>query len=138
MGKPIPYDIRVKIVKRVQAGEATQSVAEAFDLSNSGVRKIWKNFQKEGERAFETKYKNCGKSSSFSQEVRDAVAEIRDNDQGAYYVYSKLQLKYSHLDLPSTRTLNRWWVDAGTNRRKGRPSKEEKKIGAKLPTKLGK
>ena len=99
--------------------------------SESGIRKIWYGYQKEGKKIYENKYGNCGPKSDYRITVRAAIKEIRDNEQGAYYVHSKLKQKYPKLAIPSARTIQRWWVKEGTNRTKGRPREYEKKMESK-------
>jgi len=130
MGKPIPYETRVKIVARKKKGQTSKSIAAIFNLSLSGVNKIVRQYKKEGETAFQTRYANCGRASIYTKEVRTEVATIRDNNQGAYYVRSKM-VQRGDSSIPSARTMQRWWVQAQTNRTKGRPSDTEKKLGVK-------
>jgi len=138
MGKPLAYDVRVKIVARVKSGEDYQEIATDLGCSESGVKKIWYAYKKEGEAAFHTKYSNCGVSSPYGAEIREEVNQIRDNMQGGDYVHSKLVSANPDRDVPSARTLNKWWVEEGTNRKKGRPTKQEKKTGVRKRTKSGK
>lgn len=137
MAKPIPYETRVKIVARKKKGQSSKSIAAIFNLSLSGVNKIVRQYKKEGEIAFQTRYANCGRASIYTEQVRTEVATIRDNSQGAYYVRSKM-VQRGIISIPSTRTMQRWWVKAQTNRTKGRPSDSEKKLGVKSPTIPGK
>lgn len=138
MGKAIPYDNRVKIVERMQSGETAEDLSEELGYSVGGIKKIWYNFLKEGPDSFETKYSNCGIKPYYGKEIRGVVKEIRDNKQGGSYVRSKIIQKHPELEVPSERTLQRWWVSERTNRAKGRPVKKEKKDGAKRPMKDGK
>ena len=121
MGKAIPYDFRVKIIERIQEGESYHILAQEMGYSESGVKKIWYAFKKYGEASLCNKYKNCGRNPLYTTSVHDAIKEIRDNKQGGGYVRSKLEQKYPHLAIPSERTLQRWWVSAGTSNEKGRP-----------------
>lgn len=128
MGKAIPYDYRVKIVERMQKGETASELSREMGYSLSGIKKIWRLYQKEGDQAFYNKYSNCGQSKTYDASIQGYAKEIRDNMQGGYYVHSKLVQKYPDQKLPSARTLQRWWVKEGTNRKKGRPTDYEKKV----------
>lgn len=130
MGKAIPYDYRVKIVERIKSGQSYEETATEFGYSKSGIKKIWYTYKKEGSSSFIPKYANCGRSSPYNKDVRDKVSEIRDNQQGGSYVFSKLKANHPDLPTPSIRTLTRWWAKEQTNRPKGRPRDTEKKIGA--------
>ena len=138
MGKAIPFDYRKKIVKRIKQGEKAKNLAKEFGFSESGVKKIWYAYKKEGEKAYQTKYTNCGCHSIYDSSIRNTVAEVRDNMQGGAYVRSKLEQEYPDKQIPHERTLQRWWVQQGVNRQKGRPRDYEKKDGVKHPMKHGK
>ena len=138
MASFIPYDLRKLIVSRRQSGVTYESIQVEIGYSISGIRKIWYQYQKEGDSCFKTKYENCGSKSSYCQSVRDAVTIIRTGEQGAPFVYSMLKVKYPNLPRPHLRTIQRWWEKQQVNRPKGRPSESEKKSGLKTPMKLGK
>lgn len=128
MSKALSYAVRQKIVERRQKQQSYPQIAQALNCSVSGVKKIWYAYQKHGKTAFNTQYSNCGGHSIYGDVIREKVNDIRDNQQGSYYVHSKLVEKHPNLKRPSTRTLNRWWQKEGTNRQKGKPSSSEKKM----------
>lgn len=131
MGKSIPYDYRVKIVQRRKRGESAKSIAATIPYSLSAVNKLWARYQAQGELAFQTNYSNSGRTREYGKGLEDLVDEVRDNSQGANYVVCKLQQKHPEKKIPSTRTLQRRWLEQGTNLPQGRPAKDstEKKIG---------
>jgi len=133
MGVAIPYDIRRKIVERHESGESYGALSEAFGYSVSGVKKICRRWRLEGDSAFETKYSRRGRPKSFSEEFWKEVDQIRDNDQGASYVYSRLLMRYPAEACPSIRTIQRRWASQGSNRVQGRPSNSKKKMVRKAP-----
>ena len=124
MGKPIPYDYRVKIVERRKKGESAKFIASTIPYSLSAVNKIWARYQKKGEVAFQTQYSKCGRPKKYGKEYENLVTQIRDNSQGANYVVCKLHQYYPEKETPSARTLQRHWAEQGTSLSKGRPSKK--------------
>ncbi len=130
MGKPIPYDYRVKIVQRRKKGESAKSIAATIPYSLSAINKLWARYQTQGELAFQTNYNNSGRPREYGKEHEKLVEEVRDNSQGANYVVCKLQQKHPEKKIPSARTLQRRWLEQGTNLPKGRPDKDstEKKM----------
>jgi len=138
MGKAIPYAYRQKIVSRCKSGESYEDISTDLGYSKSAVRKLWYKYQREGESAFETNYSNCGRLSSYDEDVREKVNAIRDNGQGGTYVNSKFRIKHPNLVAPSARTLQNWWVKEQTNRKRGCPSPREKRDGVSRHTILGK
>ena len=138
MGKALSYAVREKIIFRREKGQSFKEISVNLGCSESGAKKIWYAYKKQGIPALSNNYSRCGGRSKFTQAVHDAVNEIRDNNQGATYVYSKLVKDYSHLSIPKARTLSRWWKKQGTNRQRGRPVSSEKKDGQNKPITLGK
>ena len=128
MGKPLSYDVRVKIVERRQSGESYKQIAEDLNASESGVKKIWYRYQKVGEAAYYPDYENCGRPVTYQVDTYERADSIRDNEQGAAYVHSKLLQKFPKQKTPSIRTLQRAWVKQGTQRPKGKPTDREKKV----------
>ena len=138
MGKALSYAVREKIIFRREKGQSFREISDSLGCSESGTKKIWYAYKKQGLTALSNNYSQCGGSSKFTQAVHEAVNEIRDNNQGASYVYSKLAKDYSHLTIPKARTLGRWWKKQGTNRQRGRPVSSEKKDGQEKLITLGK
>lgn len=138
MGKALSFAIREKIISERKKGQSFKDISISLGCSESGAKKIWYSYKKQGIEALNNNYSRCGRLSPFSESVHQAIDTIRDNNQGSYYVYSKLVKDYSHLDLPKARTLSRWWKTQGTNRKRGRPLSAEKKHGPKRLTILGK
>ncbi len=79
MGKAVAYELRCKIVKRKQSGDNTPFIAMELSISESVVKKIWKQYREEGERCLHTKYSNCGGVSRYDENFRSEVSRIRDN-----------------------------------------------------------
>jgi len=129
MAQPIPYDYRKLIVSRRKSGVTYQKISEELNYSISGIKKVWYQYQKEGEACFTSNYESCGRKSVHPQAVHDAIASIRTGEQGASFVYSMLHLKNPELERPHIRTIQRWWENQSTNRPKGQPTKAEKKNG---------
>lgn len=137
MPSPLAYDIRRQIIARRQAGERYAVIACAYGCSVSGVKKIWYAWQKDGEAALAPNYSKCGRPKDVSDDIWAAVDDIRDNMQGASYVYSRLLMRFPQDDCPSIRTIQRRWKAQSTNRKKGRPHDAEKKAGRKLHMRPG-
>lgn len=128
MGQAIPYDVRLKIVERKKLKHSNNDIASELGYSESGIKKIWYTYKKAGNECLKTKFSNCGRHSPYEKIIFSYIDEVRDNEQGAGYVRSKLVQKYPDLKLPHERTIQRWWVKSKTNRKRGKPSKKEKKM----------
>ncbi len=78
MGKPIPYDLRVKIVRDHESGRTQNAIAEEIGCSKDAVKKLLRQYRQKGEAALKADYSKCGKSSRhhFSAEIE---AEVMPN-----------------------------------------------------------
>ena len=128
MGKALSYAVREKIILLRKKGQSFKEISTKLGCSESGTKKIWYAFKEHGKTALKNNYSHFGRPSPYTQSVRDAVNKIRDNNQGATYVYSKLIKNHPDLTVPTARTLSRWWKKEGTNRQRGRPVSSEKKV----------
>lgn len=129
MGKPISYDYRCLIIKKKNQVQTFSSISQELGYSLSGVKKIWYAYQKEGESGLKLKYSNCGRPTIYDETVEKKVNKLRTGDQGASYIHSQYELKYSKEQAPSISTIQRMWQKEKTNRSKGRPTNREKKVG---------
>lgn len=129
MGKALSYAVREKIISRREKGQSFKEISISLGCSESGAKKIWYAYKKQGSAALMNNYDRCGRSSPFSQRVHDLINQLRDNNQGATYVYSKMVKNHPDMPAPKARTLSRWWKNEGTNRQRGRSVASEKKHG---------
>jgi len=124
MAHPIPYDYRKQIVKLRQSGKTYSFIASTLGYSLKSVKRIWYAYQERGEKALHTNYHNSGRKSIFSRSIRAQIIEIKDGDQGAPYVRSKLLLQNVSEAIPHERTIQRWWKQQGIERPKGNPKRK--------------
>jgi len=118
MGKPIPYDYRVKIVRDRESGKPFAQIAQEVGYSMSGVKKIWRQFKTQGESGLGFNYHKCGRRSPYDEKIHDLIDSIKDGDQGAPFVRSILAYQNPDLRIPHERTIQRWWKSKGANRPK--------------------
>ena len=80
MGKPIPYDLRVKIVRDHESGRTQNAIAEEIGCSKDAVKKLLRQYRQKGESALKADYSKCGKSSRhhFSAEIEAEVMRRKD------------------------------------------------------------
>lgn len=131
MGRAISYTKRQKIIERRLRGDIFSTIANDLGVSVPGVKKIWYAYQKKGAAALTTTYNNCGAKTRYPEKVRDLIDQLRDNQQGADYIVSKVEAKYPDIPCPSVRTLQRWWQAEGTSLARGRVATAKKKSGVK-------
>lgn len=118
MPKPIPHDIRLKIIRDRQAGQSFATIAHSTNYSISGVKKIWYQFKGKGLEGLQLGYHRCGRSSPFSDDMHQLISSVKDGDQGAPFIRSILEHNHPSLRIPHERTIQRWWKAKGENREK--------------------
>lgn len=127
MGQPIPYDIRVKIIRDRNAGHKLVAIAEETGYSLAGVKKIWRQYRQKGESALKADYSRCGKTprKHFSDAIEAEITRRKDGLAGAGYLYSVLREAHPEERIPSQRAIQRRWAKQGNPRspkRKGQSS----------------
>lgn len=118
MPKPIPHDIRLKIIRDRQAGQSFATIAHSTNYSISGVKKIWSQFKGKGLEGLQLGYHRCGRSSPFSDDMHRLISSVKEGDQGAPFIRSILEHNHPGLRIPHERTIQRWWKAKGENREK--------------------
>lgn len=118
MGKPIPYDLRLKIVRDHNSGLSYSAIASEIGYSKDAVKKILRQFRQKGELALKADYSKCGKSPrrNFSDEIEAEILRRKDDLAGAGYVHSVLGESQGAHRIPSSRTIQRRWAKAGNPR----------------------
>lgn len=123
MGKAIPYDLRVKIVRDFESGRTQKAIAEEIGYSKEAVKKLLGQYRRKGEGALKADYSKCGKTSRrhFTDEIEAEIMRRRDMLPGAGYVFSVLCEAHPDERIPTSRTIQRRWAAAGNPRAVGRP-----------------
>ena len=126
MAIPIPIEIRRKIIQLRQSGIPYSTIATQLSVSESGAKKIWSRYQREGAAGLSLRYENCGRKPVYDESLRSLVLSFDPQDHGGPYVRSVLQANYPLKRIPHERTIQRWWRSAGKqtvrNRAKPRPA----------------
>lgn len=115
MGKPIPFDLRVKIVRDHESGMSHQSIADALGISREGVKKLLRQYRQRGDSALRADYSRCGKMPRrcFSDEVEAEIERRRSGLAGAPYLHSVLGELHPEQRVPSVSTIQLRWRRAG-------------------------
>jgi hypothetical protein len=127
MGKAIPYDMRVKIIRDWQSGHSVLKIKGELGISETGIRGVIRRYEQFGEQGYQTDYHHCGKSQRhfYSEAIEAEVERRRLRGPGSYYVSSVLADQFQGQRTPSARTILRRWSAAGGNpRKKSRPAQK--------------
>lgn len=116
MPGPIENQIRETIVRRHQSGETLRSISEELKLSYETVKHLWQHWLKTGH--IEPNYERAKiRGTRQFQAIYGQVIQLkRDHPRwGAQLIQVELQ-KAGITALPSVRTIQRWFREAGVNR----------------------
>jgi len=116
MPRAIAYPIRQTIIQRHQAGQPLASIAKELQLSYRTVRSLWHRYCAAGENALVPNYDQCGSQQRrFPIAVQSAAETLKHQHPswGAGLIQLQLRKQFPSQPLPSWRTLQRWWQQAG-------------------------
>ena len=115
MPAAIAIEIRREILERHQGGDSLKTISQDLNMSYETVRKIWRHWRKYGKLT--ANYEQAKKRGTRRyQAVYEAALEMKREHPkwGAQLI--QLKLDETHEDIPSVRTLQRWFRQAGISR----------------------
>jgi len=116
MPSPIANSIRETIVKRRQKGESLRSISEELKLSYDTVKHLWHHWLKTGQIAPNYQQAKQRGTRQFQAVYEPAIQMKRDHPRwGAQLIQLELET-CGNTHLPSVRTLQRWFREAGVSR----------------------
>lgn len=116
MPRAIPYPIRQTIIQRHQAGQSLATIAQELQLNYRTVRSLWHRYCAAGQSALAPSYDQCGpQQRAFPITVQSAAQAFKHDHPrwGAGLIHLQLRKQFPDQPLPSWRTLQRWWKQAG-------------------------
>ena len=128
MPKPIPVAIRRQIVERHQGGEKLSQVAKELGMPYESVRNVWRLYRKEGRihpnfQASGRKGARCARKVYFAAVFLKALHPT----WGAGLIRQVIRERWPDLQVPSPRSLQRWFASKRPKGRKREPA--EARIG---------
>ena len=117
MPSPIGVEKRRELIKRHEAGETLRVISEDMQLSYNTVKKIWAHWRKY-EKVTPNYEQAKEKGTRRYRAVYDAALAMRQQHPrwGAPLIRVKLEQETLSEALPSVRTLQRWFRQAGMAR----------------------
>jgi Helix-turn-helix domain len=116
MPRAIPFAIRQTIIERRQTGHTLAAIAQEFQLSYRAVRTVWYRYRNDGDAGLQTNYAHCGAAQHrFPASLQEFACSLKRAHPrwGAGLIHLQLQKQFPAQPLPSWRTLQRWWRQAG-------------------------
>lgn len=128
MAQPMPMALRLLVVDEHLQGYSLAEIARTHKLSYSTVRACWHRFKKRGREGLAPDYSRCGRPGPRPEDRLYRAArylKFLHRRWGAPLIRLRLEQRYGPEDLPSLRTLQRWFKHAGlTQPRKQLPQPE--------------
>lgn len=109
---------RRKIISLYQQGWDTEDIAQHFDASVAGVRRIWQQYREEGRDC--AAYGNCGRKATLDDAGRQQLLQIAQQRPDAF-CHELAEEVQEKMGLRVTRqTIGRWLRELGITRKKSR------------------
>lgn len=127
MPAALGIEIRQEIVERRQQKQSFRAIAAEMNVSYDTVRGIWQHWQAHG--TLKPNYAACRHPGPRYDEAiyGEAIEMKRAHPRwGAMLIRLKLEDQYDGMDLPSVRTLQNWFRQAGVNRTPATQRKSQK------------
>lgn len=129
MAQPMPMALRLLVVEHHLQGHSLAEIARTNKLSYTTVRACWHRFKRRGREGLAPDYSRCGRPGPRPDDLIYRAAcylKFLHRRWGAPLIHLKLEQRYGQEDLPSVRTLQRWFKDAGlTQPRKQLPQPDQ-------------
>ncbi len=119
MAQPLPMALRLLVVEHHLQGHSLAEIARTNKLSYSTVRACWHRFKTHGRQGLAPDYSRCGRPGPRSDDLLYRAArylKFLHRCWGAPLIRLKLAQRYGQEDLPSVRTLQRWFKQEGLTR----------------------
>jgi len=112
MRRPIGFHIRLQMVKDCESGISYNQVAQKYNVRFNTVKTLHQRYLTHGQKGIQPHYQNCGKHlpSRDNLTYRSTCWLKRlHQDWGAQFIIIKIKERYPKMELPTARTLQRWF-----------------------------
>lgn len=109
---------RRKIIRLYQRGWETGEIAQVFDASLSGVRRVWQQFREQGRD--HAAYANCGRKHTLDENGKQQVLELARERPDAFCHELAEEVERRLGVRVSRQTIGRWLGQLGLTRKKSR------------------
>lgn len=121
---------RTEIIQRHQGGESLRSISDELTLSYNTVKKIWHHWEQTGK--VEPNYKKASQRGTRKYgAVYEAVIELKMAHPrwGGELILLELRKSGRYEQVPSVRSVQRWFQAAGIKRPKGERQPRAQAVG---------
>jgi hypothetical protein len=116
MGQPLSMNLRLLLVEQHLQGHSLAQIARTHQLSYATVRALWQRFEARGRDGLAPDYSRCGRPGPRRDDLLYRAArylKFLHRPWGAPLIRLKLEQRYGPENLPSVRTLQRWFKRDG-------------------------
>lgn len=127
--------IRQNILAHYKQGHSISRISRHFEVCRTTIYTLIRRYEKDGQTGLEPKYANCGKTRPSDQDfIFRAVRCLKTwhPGWGAEKILAEITLKRPKLDLPSERTVYRWFKWNKQTSARSKLPKEPKKWAEQL------
>jgi len=122
MGQATSMPERQKIVYLNEQGTSYSQLSKDFKVSYNTVRNLCLSYKEHGKAGLQPNYANCGnkgviRSNNFIHRCSIWLRRLHPS-WGADTIHAKLSERYPEQEMPDSRTIHRWFVDAGFVKKK--------------------
>lgn len=124
---------REEIIRRREAGQTFAEIARQMTMSYATVRNVWGHYQRTGR--IDPSYERCARRAVRKKPViyeRAVELKRRHPGWGAGLIWVELAEEFAEADLPSARSIQRWFHRAGVaSRRRAGPGVRDQVVRGK-------
>ncbi len=128
MGNVISQANRKRLIELYESGKTVAESCRILGIGYPGGAKLIRRYRQEGDKALEVGFYRCGRKSSYTQAIRDAISSAVEQNKrlGAPIIRSRLLAGGMHAKVPHERTIQRWLAAQGASIPRGRRPKQDK------------
>lgn len=128
MAKAIPHAERLLIVRQHEAGKSLRQLSEELGYSYDGVRKIYRQYRRDGLAGIALKYHHCRRPTVYRGKIWEQVRSMIEANPkwGAPYIRSQLLAQGQVERVPHERTIQRWLKAQGLAKGRGRKARVDR------------
>lgn len=117
---------RRKIISLYQQGWDTQDIAQQFNASLAGVRRVWQQYREQGRDS--PAYANCGRHPTLDEAGRQQLLEIARLRSDAFCHELAEEVEQKMGVRVTRQTIGRWLRELGITRKKSRSMPASKSV----------
>ena len=117
---------RRKIIALYQQGWDTEDIAQQFDASLAGVRRVWQQYREEGRDS--PAYANCGRKPTLDEAGKQQLIQLARQRPDAFCHELAEEVEQKMGMRVTRQTVGRWLRELGITRKKSRSTPASRSV----------